>query len=76
MHGGGRMRLSEVEPGRTVRVVGIRGGPKARLLTMGVTPGAVVKVVKRAPLGDPIEVEVRGYKLSLRKEEADYVEVE
>jgi ferrous iron transport protein A len=70
------MRLSEVEPGRTVRVVGITGGPKARLLTMGVTPGAVVKVVKRAPLGDPIEIEVRGYKLSLRKEEADYVEVE
>ncbi|RLF75922.1 ferrous iron transport protein A [Thermococci archaeon] len=70
------MRLSEVEPGSVVKVRRITGGPKARLLTMGITHGVVLKVVKRAPLGDPIEVELRGYNLSLRKEEAKYIEVE
>lgn len=70
------MRLDEVEPGATVKVKRISGGPKARFLTMGITHGAVIRVVKKAPLGDPIEVEIRGYKLSLRNDEAKYIEVE
>lgn len=45
-------------------------------MDMGMTPGTVVKVIKMAPLGDPIEVHLRGYELSLRKEEAKQIEVE
>ena len=47
----------------------------ARLEEMGVTPGEKVEVVRFAPLGDPIEIKVRGYHLSLRKEEADLIKV-
>ncbi|NJE00266.1 ferrous iron transport protein A [Thermococcus sp. LS1] len=70
------MRLSEAEPGKKVRVKEITGGPKARFAAMGLSRGTELKVLKRAPLGDPIEVEVRGYKLSLRLEEAKFIEVE
>ncbi|NJE10570.1 ferrous iron transport protein A [Thermococcus sp. MAR1] len=70
------MKLSEVEPGRTVKVKEITGGPKARFMAMGISRGTKIKVLKRAPLGDPIAVEVRGYKLSLRKDEARFIEVE
>jgi len=76
VHEGGHMRLNEVMPGEVVKVKRIVGGPKARLLDMGLTPGTKIRVIKRAPLGDPIEIEVRGYKLSLRLEEAGYIEVE
>lgn len=48
---------------------------KRRIMDMGVTPGIEIKVVKVAPLGDPIEVNVRGYELSLRKEEAQQIEL-
>jgi Fe2+ transport system protein FeoA len=47
----------------------------ARLEEMGVTPGETVEIVRYAPLGDPIEIRVRGYLLSLRKEEADLIQV-
>jgi len=70
------MKLGDVEFGRIVRVKRIMGGPKKRFLTMGITNGTSLRVVKKAPLGDPIEVEIRGYRLSLRKDEADYIEVE
>lgn len=76
VHGGVDMRLNEVMPGEVVKVKRIVGGPKTRLLDMGLTPGTKIRVIKRAPLGDPIEIEVRGYKLSLRLEEAGYIEVE
>lgn len=46
---------------------------KRRLMDMGITPGVLVEVTGKAPLGDPIEVLVRGYKLTLRKEEADAI---
>jgi ferrous iron transport protein A len=49
---------------------------KRRIMDMGVTPGVEIKVVKTAPLGDPVEVRVRGYELSLRKDEAAQVQVE
>ena len=48
---------------------------RARLLEMGLTPGATVQFIRSAPLGDPIEIEVRGYRLSLRKQEAGGVRV-
>jgi len=70
--------LKETKPGVTVRVVKIGGeGPvKRRLMEMGITKGVEVTVRKVAPLGDPVEVTVRGYELSLRKADAESIEVE
>ena len=51
------------------------GPMKRRIMDMGITPGVEIKVVKVAPLGNPIEVNVRGYGLSLRKEEAQQIEM-
>jgi ferrous iron transport protein A len=70
--------LKEVKPGATVRVVKIGGeGPvKRRIMEMGITKGVEVHVRKVAPLGDPVEITVRGYELSLRKEDAQSIEVE
>lgn len=66
------MTLKDLKPGDQGRVlsIGEKGPSRRRIMEMGVTPGTVVKVVKVAPLGDPIEVNIRGYELSLRKEEA------
>ena len=71
-------KLSELAPGERGRVVRIEGqGALAeRLAAMGVTVGATVQVVRRAPLGDPVDFQVRGYHLSLRKGEANVVHVE
>lgn len=72
------MTLKDLKPGQQGKVVsiGTKGSIKRRIMDMGVTPGVEVKVVKVAPLGDPIEVHVRGYELSLRKEEAQQIDVE
>lgn len=70
--------LSEFKPteaGKVVKVGG-EGRMRRRLFDMGITPGADVVMRKVAPLGDPIEVTVRGYELTLRKAEAACVEVE
>lgn len=70
--------LSEFKPnerGRVVRVAG-EGRLRRRLFDMGITPGADVVMRKVAPFGDPIEVTLRGYELTLRKTEADCVSVE
>lgn len=71
-------RLSELEPGDTAVIVRIEGGGAVarRMADMGLIPGTKVKVVRKAPLGDPIEFEVRGYNLSLRRNEAELVVVE
>ena len=70
--------LGETKPGETVRVIKIGGeGPvKRRIMEMGVTKGIEIRVRKVAPLGDPVEVTVRGYELSLRKADAELIEVE
>ncbi len=70
--------LKEVKPGATARVVKVGGGGpvKRRIMEMGITKGVEVYVRKVAPLGDPIEVTVRGYELSLRKADAELIEVE
>ena len=72
------MTLSEMKPGQQGKVtsVGSAGAMKRRIMDMGVTPGVEIKVIKVAPLGDPIEVNVRGYELSLRKDEAAQIEVQ
>lgn len=70
--------LEKVKSGQTVTVVKIDGvgATKRRIMDMGITKGCSVFVRKVAPLGDPVEVTVRGYDLSLRKEDARLVEVE
>jgi Fe2+ transport system protein A len=70
--------LRDVAPKETVTVTKITGeGPlKKRIMDMGVTKGISVTVQKVAPLGDPIEVTIRGYELSIRKEEAEKILVE
>lgn len=71
-------RLSEFSIGETgvIRLVGGDGKIRRRLFDMGVTPGAEVYLRKRAPLGDPIEITLRGYELTLRKSEVDVVTME
>lgn len=70
--------LKEAKIGETVRVVKIHGegAIKRRIMDMGLTKGVEVYIRKVAPLGDPIEVTVRGYELSLRKADAGKIEVE
>lgn len=72
------MKLSELSPGAAavLRALPPGGAAFVRLREMGLLPGTRLKLVRRAPLGDPIEIEVRGYHLSLRREEAEHVEVE
>ena len=72
------MTLKEVSVGQTVKVAKLNGeGPvKRRIMDMGITKGVEVYVRKVAPLGDPVEVTVRGYELSLRKADAEMIEVE
>lgn len=70
--------LREVACGQTARVAKLTGtGPvKRRIMDMGITKGVDIYVRKVAPLGDPVEVTVRGYELSLRKADAEIIEVE
>lgn len=70
--------LKAAKVGDTVRVVKLHGegAVKRRIMDMGITRGVEVYVRKVAPLGDPIEVTVRGYELSLRKADAEMIEVE
>ena len=70
--------LRTVKVGNTVHVTKVSGSGaiKRRIMDMGITKGAELYVRKVAPLGDPVEVTVRGYELSLRKSDADMIEVE
>ena len=70
--------LKEVKVGQSTRVVKLHGeGPvKRRIMDMGITKGVEVYVRKVAPLGDPMELTVRGYELSVRKADAEMIEVE
>ena len=72
------MTLRDAEVGSTVVVSKITGDPayKRRIMDMGITKGTSIFVRKVAPLGDPVEVTVRGYELSLRKADADMILVE
>lgn len=70
--------LKDAEVGSTVKVVKLRGegALKKHLMDMGITKGCQIYIRKVAPLGDPIEITVRGYELSLRKGDAENIEVE
>lgn len=70
--------LKEVKCGETVKVVKLNGegAVKRRIMDMGITKGTEIYLRKVAPLGDPVEVTVRGYELSVRKADAEMIEVE
>ncbi len=72
------MTLKNVKVGNTVKVVKLHGtgAVKRRIMDMGITKGTSIFVRKVAPLGDPVELTVRGYELSLRKADAEMIEVE
>jgi Fe2+ transport system protein FeoA len=73
------MRVSDLKIGNKARVVSFSAGNKAyrqRLIAMGLIPGTEFTVARMAPLGDPIEILVRGYALSLRKSEANILQIE
>ena len=69
--------LKQTKPGVTVRVAKIEGEGvvKRRIMEMGITKGTEISVRKVAPLGDPVEITVRGYELSIRKSEAEQIEI-
>jgi ferrous iron transport protein A len=70
--------LNMLEIGQRARVIQVkgRGSSRKRLLDMGMVPGTVLSVTKKAPLGDPVDFKLKGYNLSLRKQEAEMVIVE
>ena len=72
------MTLKDTQPGEKVKIVKLNGegATKRRIMDMGITKGVEIFVRKVAPLGDPIEVTVRGYELSVRKADAQLIEVE
>ena len=72
------MTLRDLKVGQKgiIRKVGTSGALKQRFMDMGITKGVEVSVVKIAPLGDPIEVEIRGYNLSVRKDDAQNIEIQ
>lgn len=73
------MLISEMKPGEKARVAGFKKGDRGyrqRLMAMGLTPGVEFQVTRVAPLGDPIEIAVRGFAMSLRKDEAELLTLE
>ena len=72
------MTLAELKKGESRTVLSVRGENLVtrRLMEMGVIPGVAVRMVKSAPFGDPLEINVRGYSLALRRNEAESVELE
>lgn len=71
------MTLADLEKGQTRTVLSVRGEDAVtrRLMEMGVVPGVSVRMVKAAPFGDPVEINVRGYSLAMRRREAESVEL-
>lgn len=72
------MTLDQLPLGQSAKVTKLTGAPtvRRRLMEMGITPAATVQAIRWAPLGDPLDVKVRGYHLSLRREEASAVEIQ
>ena len=72
------MRLKDMKRGDSATVVGIGGRDmvKKRILDLGITKGCKIKMVRIAPLGDPVELELRGYRLTIRMSDAEFVEID
>lgn len=75
--GESKMTLRDLQVGRSATILknNMSGALKQRFMDMGITKGVTVKVLKIAPLGDPIEIELRGYNLSIRKCDAQNIEI-
>ena len=73
-----RKKLSDLSVNKKAKVkqIAVKGQLRRKLLDMGIIPGSSIEVVKLAPLGDPVDVKIKGYHLSLRKEEASQILVE
>jgi ferrous iron transport protein A len=71
------LKLNDLEPGQKGVVVSIKGGgvTRRRIMDMGIVRGSEIKVIRKAPLGDPVEFEIRDYNLTLRKKEAELIQV-
>ena len=71
------MNLSQLKPGESARIISVGGSGSLRqhFLDMGLIPDAVCTLTKLAPMGDPIQIQVRGYELTLRREDAGRIEV-
>jgi len=71
------MTLDQLPLGQSAKVTKLTGAPavRRRLMEMGITPAATIQAIRWAPLGDPLDIKIRGYHLSLRREEASAVEV-
>ena len=69
--------LNDLKPGSRGKIKKVygQGNLKRKLLDMGILPGAAIEVIKLAPLGDPVDIKIKGYHLSLRKEEAKQISV-
>lgn len=72
------MTLNDLETGKEAVITAVNGegALRLRLLDMGIIPGTAVKIIKIAPLGDPIEITLRGYELTIRREHAKEIDVE
>lgn len=73
------MKFTDLKVGQKARVTSLSKGEKVyrqRLIAMGILPGTEFRVARLAPLGDPIEIEIRGFSLSLRKDEASMIQIE
>ncbi len=73
------MKVSELSIGESAEIVSLKHCGKSyrqKLMAMGLTPGVIIKLLHQAPLGDPIEIKVRGYSLCLRKAECDGLQLE
>ena len=72
------MTLAQLKVGQEAQVIHIggQGAVRRRLLDLGITPGTIIRIIKVAPLGDPFLIHLRGYQLTLRKEEARHIQVE
>lgn len=70
--------LKHAKPGETVRVVRVNGikAVKRHIMDMGITRGTEIQVLRTAPLGDPLEINLRNFAMSIRKDDADMIEVE
>ncbi|MDQ3179867.1 MAG: ferrous iron transport protein A [Acidobacteriota bacterium] len=72
------MNLTNLPIGATAQILAVKGNNAItrRLMEMGVVPGVIIRIIKSAPFGDPLEVRIRGYHLAMRKSEADAIEVQ
>ncbi len=72
------MDVTDLKINQDAKIIDVEGeGPlRRRLLEMGILPNTLIRVIKKAPLGDPLEISIRGYELSLRKEDAKSIKVE